>query len=314
MINPQTISKSLDKYALETLKIKDKIYDELRIRRNQVVELVESYVEAKENFHIKECFNLGSYKIRTGVMYYDNDYDIDYAIAFDKFDLLNAENFKKNLRVFLSKNLKERWKKYKNVIVKNNKKVITIKFMNDHNEQAFHLDLPFYFKEDDCYYLVFRDSLGKYYTKQSYPKEINKRQTEALNPEQNRFNSRRNAIILLKHLMSRNHIEGISSIYITDKIISFPIELDTFSLMKRFFESAKNEISFTLKEEKDTNLILDSQKLNDSAHSFWIHCFNETTTKEAFMKLEQKFNNKLPPLELEKGSQNIDIYHGGKSL
>ncbi|ALV23098.1 hypothetical protein ASO20_00180 [Mycoplasma sp. (ex Biomphalaria glabrata)] len=252
-INEQKISDVLDKFASK-LKISDDIYDEIRSRRDKIIEFVKEF-SRQQNLKIVGEFNLGSYKIRTGVKYHDNDFDIDYGIVLEEgTELSDAIRFKEKLIPWIREKLNNYYKL--NVTVKDKKPVVTIKFMNNLNKPNFHIDFVIYvkpkinsisfYKNDELLHLRrTSDNNSSYELKISDPKATFNRQSKALD-ESNGKNSKRNAILILKHLFSRNHLRGITSIYITDLVISLRDD-DTFNLIKKFLYESSWRSSFNLK-------------------------------------------------------------------
>lgn len=305
MINTEVLTESLNKFA-KANKINEEQYKELKGRRNTILNLIKEYSKNRD-LSISQEFNVGSYKIRTGVQRTDGTngwaFDIDYAIAYN--DEFQFEKFKNDLTTWLRREVKNKYKK--NVIVSNKKKVISIAFRDQRNEKTeFYLDVAFYVKKNNYLYHIKRDDYGKYDLHKGDPKTTYTRQKEALSKNEDK----RNAIILLKYLKEKNRIKGASSIFITDKIISYT-NLDTFSLMKKFIEENQNETTFTLKELPHSELINDFEKLNDSLKEMNDKFFCNNYTNDVYSAMNSWFDYKLPELDKEIMEERNERYSGG---
>ncbi len=304
MINTKAFSKSLDIFADE-IRIKETIYDEIRKRRNTIVDFIKTYIENKD-VRLLEQFNIGSYKIKTGVKYHNGTFDIDYALVFDNFYEFNEFDFKENLTNYLRLKIKEHYKLETRIESKKN--VIAIKFYDSNKNNIFHLDIALYVSKNNELYQIKKNKNGINELAFSEPKKTYERQNMSLDQKKNP--SKRKAIRLLKYLMSRNRFSGVSSIYITDMVISFSDALDTFSLMKKFFEESSRNTYFYLKESPKTNLIEDFRKLNEDSKIMLIK-FNGQNNKEVFDKLNSIFNMNLSELDREELKSKTRMHYGG---
>ena len=309
-IDPNPISKSLDILARDK-KINNPTYDNLKSKRKKIEKKIIEFSNMK-NKTIVDKFNVGSYKTKTGVNNHDGTFDIDYAIVFEDSNFENYGNFKENMTIWLRNQLKNDYKL--GIRVASKKSVIAIRFYdkefeNNDKKTIFHLDIAFYIKKDDDIYHLKRDDNKNYSLIKSEPKKTYTRQKDALNESEGK-NSKRNAIILLKLLKSGDHLNGISSIYITDKICSYNISLDTFSLMKQFIVDAKVNSSFKLLEEPNSELIMDFNKLNLSAKKL-LQSFEGNSTVEIYEKLNSKFNKELKALDKENLESETERHFGG---
>lgn len=291
MINTEALSKSLNEFAKKT-KINDNQYEQLRGRRNTIIDLIKDYSKIK-NLTIVENFNVGSYKIKTGVKRNGKNgwaFDIDYVIAYNsKFDY---ETFKNNLTSWLRDKVKEKYKN--NVIVSNKKKVISIAYRdNDNDKTLFYLDIAIYLKKNDDLYHVKRDDNGNYTSIKGEPKVTYERQRSGLLE----LESKRNAIIVLKYLKEKNRINGSSSIFITDSIIELNSDLDTFTLIKKFIQDNKIKTSFKLKELPNSELIKDEEELQTSLIEMDEKFFSSNTTNEVYKAMNSWLDNSLPDLD-----------------
>ena len=279
----------------------------MRTKRDQVVDLIKDY-SVEKNISVVEQFNVGSYKIKTGVKRQGDNgwaFDIDYVLVFDnEFDY---ETYKNNLTNWLRNKVKEKYDN--NVKVYNKKKVLSVAFRdNENNKTEFYLDIAFYVrKEDDQISHIKRNDNGNYLLEEGKPKDTYKRQRQSLAEEHNK----RNRILLLKYLREKNRILGASSIFITDSVINCDDELDTYSLMKSFVENNINTDSFTLQEMPYSELINDSGALNDSLKEMNDKFYSKNTTVEVYNSMNQWFDNSLPDLEKEELEERRDRYSGG---
>ncbi|CAM9130241.1 SMODS domain-containing nucleotidyltransferase [Mycoplasma todarodis] len=305
IINTKNINKSLNQFAKDN-KLSDGVYEQIRGRRKTIERFLEEYINGNGN-KVIEKFHLGSYQIRTGVMYHDNDFDIDYAFVLK--DENGVRELRRKVEPWLRGRLKDHYKMP--IRVENNKNALTVKFYRKENgvlKQIFHLDIPFYVKKNDKYFHLKRDDFDNYNLIETEPKKTFNRQKDALN-EANGMNNKRNAIILLKYLRSRNHIKGITSIYITDRIIEQNEKEDTFLLMKNFFENPAIG-NYNLKEKPQTNLIKDINEFNETRKELKKMFIGEDTI-EVYNKLNSKFDNKLKALPIEEGEEKIENHFGG---
>lgn len=305
MINTEVLSNSLNEFAREN-KLNENQYNQLKGRKNTIIGLIEEYSKFKD-LSISRKFNVGSYKIRTGVQRTDGTngwaFDIDYVIAYNKeFDF---ESFKNNLTSWLRKEVKDRYSR--NVVVSNKKKVISIAFRDQHDEKTeFYLDIALYVDEWGELYHVKRDEYGNYKMQKGDPEATHTRQKDALSKNEDK----RNAIVLLKYLKEKGRIKGVSSIFITDEIISYG-DLDTFSLMKKFIEENEISKSFKLQELPNSELIKNSTKLNESLKEMNQKFFSNNTTNEIYMAMNSWFDYKLPALDKELMEERNERYSGG---
>ena len=291
MINTEALSKSLNEFA-KKIKINDNQYEQLRGRRNTIIGLIKDYSKI-QNLTIVEDFNVGSYKIKTGVKRNGKNgwaFDIDYVIAYNsKFDY---ETFKNNLTSWLRDKVKEKYKN--NVIVSNKKKVISLAYRDDDNDKTlFYLDIAIYLKENDDFYHIKRDDNGNYTSIKGEPKVTYERQRLVLSELENK----RNAIIILKYLKEKNRIKGSSSIFITDSIIELDSDLDTLTLIKKFIQDNKTTNSFKLEELPNSELIKDEEELQTSLIEMDKKFFFSNTTIEVHKAMNSWLDNSLPDLE-----------------
>lgn len=308
-LNTTVLSKALDGFAKE-IKITDSVYEQIRGRRETVVKYIETYLNSK-GIKITEQFNIGSYITKTGVSYHDNDFDIDYALVVDTEGFIKH---RENLIIWLRDVLKDKYKMP--VRVEDSKNVIGIKFYNDNNAEnekkaLFHLDIPFYIDKSGTYYHFKKQYKGGPIVQvASEPKLTNDRQKSELDESKGQ-NSKRNAILILKYLMSRKHLSGISSIYITDRVISLSRALDTYSLIVEFLRQAEVDIVFLLEEMPKTNLIDAWPNLNSTAKTLKSNFIKETTY-DTYTSINRKLNNKLPEISKEELADNsIERHFGG---
>jgi len=165
------------------------------------------------------------------------------------------------------------------VIVSNKKKVVSVAFRNHYNTKTeFYLDIAIYIEQDGYLYHIKRNDNGKYIGEYGTPRKTYERQKEALSYMPNK----RNAIIILKYLKEKNRIEGVSSIFITDMIISYSNNLDTFSLIKKFIEENIFTNTFKLVEAPKSELINDVHKFHQSLDAMSKKFFTEISTNEVY--------------------------------
>lgn len=305
MINTEVLTNSLNNFAKEN-KLNEEQYEQLKGRKNKILELIRKYSEYK-GLSISQEFNVGSYKIRTGVQRTDGTngwaFDIDYVIAYNYE--FNFKNFKDNLTSWLRKEVKAKYNR--NVIVSNKKKVVSIAFRDKKDEKTeFFLDVALYVEKSDGLYHVKRNDYGIYEMQKGNPKATYTRQKNALANNEDK----RNAIIILKYLKEKRRIEGVSSIFITDNIISYS-NLDTLSLIKKFIQENKNKISFPLQELPNSNLIKDFKKLNFSLNEMNKKFFSNNTTNEVYIAMNSWLDNALPELDKELMEERNERYSGG---
>lgn len=306
MINTEALSKSLNEFARKN-KLNDNQYKNLKGRRNTIIDLIKEYSINNWDLKIFDQFNVGSYKIKTGVQRAGANgwaFDIDYVIAFDQeFDY---ESFKNNLTSWLRNTVKERYKH--NVIVSNKKKVISVAFRDAEDDKTlFYLDLALYKKDGNRLLHIKRTNNGFYDLEEGKPKVTHQRQKSILGENE----SKRNAIILLKYLKEKNRIKGTSSIFITDSIIKLDSQLDTFSLMKKFIQENKNITTFSLEESPFSELIKDPQVLNLSLQEMNEKFFSFDTTNQVYSAMNSWFDYKLPDLDKEILEERNERYSGG---
>lgn len=301
----EAISKSLNKFA-EGAKIKDKQYGVLRKRRDTIIDLIQEYSE-NQHLKISKQFNIGSYKIKTGVKRYGKHgwaFDIDYVLVYEQE--FEYENFKNNLTNWLRDKVKEKYKY--NVIVRNKKKVVSIAFRDKDNEKTiFYLDVALYLETYQGIKHIARDENGKYNLTLGNPKKTHERQRDAL--AQN--SDKRNSIILLKYLQEKGRILGASSIFITDFIIGMSNDLDTFSLTKKFIQYNMNATTFKLEELPNSELIEEYADLNKSLYDMNNKFFSCSTTIEVFQAMNSWFDNELEELDKEISEERNERYSGG---
>ena len=307
MVDNKVISNSLDEFARKN-KIDESQYRELKGRKNTIIDFIERYSNEVHDLKISNRFNVGSYKIRTGVQRDGENgwaFDIDYVMVYSReFDY---ESFKGNLTNWLRTKVKEHYKR--NVIVSNKKKVVSIAFRNhDNTKTEFYLDVALYIKDDngDIHH-VKRDESGEYSTEMGKPRDTYERQKKALanNP------SKRNAIVLLKYLKEKNRIKGASSISITDKIILFGDDLDSFSLIRKFVKDNLNTFSFKLEEEPKSELIENSSDFRESLKEMDKKFYSSDSTIEVFAAMNSWFDYKFPELDKELMKDRNERYSGG---
>ena len=127
------------------IKLNESDYDKMRKKRNLVLE----EIRKDDNVMTFTPINLGSYKLKTGVKYKDNDYDIDCGIRLnincDELDQYDAEDCKNKIYEAIKE---YREKKYKN-------KCITVKYY-EQGKPSYHIDFPVfaYDSETKVYYLA----------------------------------------------------------------------------------------------------------------------------------------------------------------
>ena len=304
-INNEALSKSLDEFARNN-KLNDKQYKELRGRRNTIIDLIKDYSNDK-GLTIVEKFDVGSYKIKTGVKRDGKNgwaFDIDFVLAFNsKF---NYEKYKNNLTSWLRDKVKEKYKN--NIIVSNKKKVISIAYRDDNNDKTlFYLDIAIYLKENDHFYHIKRNENGNYTSVEGQPKITYERQRLALSDLENK----RNAIIVLKYLKEKKRIKGSSSIFITDSIIKMDSNLDTFTLIKKFIQDNETTTSFKLEEMPNSELIENQEELSISLKEMNQKFFSSNTTNEIYIAMNSWLDNSLPDLDKELLEERNERYSGG---
>lgn len=304
-MNTEVLSKSLNEFARKN-KMSEDQYKQLKGRRNTILKLIKRYSEFK-GLAVSQEFNVGSYKIRTGVQREAANgwaFDIDYVLVYNQeFDY---ETFKNNLTDWLRKEVKDKYKRI--VIVSNKKKVVSVAFRNDENTKTdFYLDIALYLNHQDNLFHIKRDDEGEYELKYGCPKDTYTRQKDALHENEDK----RNAIIILKYLKEKNRIKGTSSIFITDKIISYSDLLDTFSLIKKFISENQIIQTFELKEAPFSNLIKDYKKLNESLKEMNKKFFTENSTLEIYKAMNSWLDYKLPDLDKEIMEERNERYSGG---
>ena len=304
-INNEALSKSLDEFARNN-KLNDKQYKELRGRRNTIIDLIKDYSNDK-GLTIVEKFDVGSYKIKTGVKRDGKNgwaFDIDFVLAFNsKFDY---EKYKNNLISWLRDKVKEKYKN--NIIVSNKKKVISIAYRDDNNDKTiFYLDIAIYLKENGHFYHIKRNENGNYTSVEGQPKITYERQRLALSDLENK----RNAIIVLKYLKEKKRIKGSSSIFITDSIIKMDSNLDTFTLIKKFIQDNETTTSFKLEEMPNSELIENQEELSISLKEMNQKFFSSNTTNEIYIAMNSWLDSSLPDLDKELLEERNERYSGG---
>jgi len=185
-IDTEILSKSLDEMA-SSIKIKDESYEIVRTRKKIIIDFIKEY--SKDNYEISiiNQFNIGSYKIKTGIKREKGEswpFDIDYVIVFQ--DEFNYESFKNNLTNWLRKKVKDRYKY--NVIVRNKNKVISIAYRDDDNDKTmFFLDIAIYIKKNNQIYHIIKNKINENYESiLSDPKNTHQRQLKELSNSQNK--------------------------------------------------------------------------------------------------------------------------------
>ncbi len=113
-------------------------YDKMTEKRDIII----NEIREDENVQSFDILNLGSYKLKTGVKYKDNDYDIDCGLFFANKNNLSANDLKNDVYEAIHNN---RTKKF-------NTKCLSAKYQ-ENGKGSFHLDFPIYFKDGDNFKL-----------------------------------------------------------------------------------------------------------------------------------------------------------------
>ena len=128
-----------------SIKLNKSDYDKMRDKREKIIKELKS----NDNVISFDHINLGSYKLKTGVRYKNNDFDIDCGIRLnikeDELDSYDAKECKTSIYEAI---LNYRDKIYKN-------KCITAVYY-ENNHPSYHVDFPVfaYDQEKECYYLA----------------------------------------------------------------------------------------------------------------------------------------------------------------
>lgn len=133
------------KYYDNSIKLDESDYRRIREKREKIIE----ELKANDSVISFDHINLGSYKLRTGVKYKNNDYDIDCGIRmFIKEEELGSYDAKECKTLIFNAISARRDKKFKN-------KCITAVYY-ENNHPAYHVDFPVfaYDQENECYYLA----------------------------------------------------------------------------------------------------------------------------------------------------------------
>lgn len=140
--------KTLNDYFIQydnVIALDNSDYKKIREKRETII----NELKSDENLMSFDVINLGSYKLKTGVKYKNNDYDIDCGIrlGIKKSDISNYSAHDCKLAVYDAiKNCRD--KKFKT-------KCITVKYYRD-DSPYFHVDFPVfaYDADEKTYYLA----------------------------------------------------------------------------------------------------------------------------------------------------------------
>ncbi len=129
----------LDYNDVKSLKQSD--YDEMISKRDIIIK----EIRGDENVPEFKPYNLGSYKLKTGVNYNDNKYDIDCGLVFTNTNEMNANQFKQSVYNAIYNTRKKQF----------NTKCLTARYQED-EKPLFHIDFPIYHynTDEDQYYLA----------------------------------------------------------------------------------------------------------------------------------------------------------------
>jgi hypothetical protein len=131
------LQNMFDKYDDQKKLVKSD-YDKMTEKRDTII----NEIKRAKNIQSFDVLNLGSYKLKTGVKYKDNSYDIDCGLIFNNTEKLDANTLKNNIYESISRS---RTKKFKTKCLS--------AIYQDEGKESFHIDFAIYMKENEQYFL-----------------------------------------------------------------------------------------------------------------------------------------------------------------